>query len=447
MLLTFLFAACGVSAESPKVLWSAPCFNVKPSSFFPVNFGKAGQILNLTPASDGGCYVFGLLRGEATWNGNPVPSETEKTPRFLARFSADGKLIWFQRFGFGPVQSQLVRDNAGDLIFGGQFLEDALFGTNVVKVGDNGAWVFSKLNADGKVLWVRRFMAPFGTPVDGLVALRDRSLAFGGSFSGTLTIGTNTVKNEKQSSDIFIARLTDEGVGTAISAVQGDGQKQINGMAVDRMDNIFITGAFHGSMDFGVTNLISYTKSDIGNNAFIARQTPDGRWHWAVSIGGREGGASGLRIAVDDEGNCYVTGYFFGKIEFAGQVFSSAGEEDIFLCKLNPAGKVIWFRHFDRSYPYSEEENLAISSDGRAYFTAFAAGSFGGVKIEKSAFLAGCDTNGNISWVAPLNFSGLNAMKVILSRADRGDLYMNLGFAQTNESTSVFSLTKLGFEK
>ena len=66
---------------------------------------------------------------------------------------------------------------------------------------------------------------------------------------------------------------------------------------------------------------------------------------WAKQLGGTAD-AEGRSIAVDDVGNVYTTGPFFGTVDFdpGPAVFNliSGGEQDIFISKLDPLGKFIW---------------------------------------------------------------------------------------------------------
>jgi hypothetical protein len=82
-------------------------------------------------------------------------------------------------------------------------------------------------------------------------------------------------------------------------------------IAVDASGNSYVTGSFEGRA-FATTNLTSQGLSDI----FLAVKP-----EWFPAMGAAAGGTNadaGFGIAVDLQGNCYVTGYFNEKAEFSG---------------------------------------------------------------------------------------------------------------------------------
>jgi hypothetical protein len=48
------------------------------------------------------------------------------------------------------------------------------------------------------------------------------------------------------------------------------------------------------------------------------------------------------RIAIDAIGNSYVTGPFEASIQAGPFTLTSVGEEDVFVVKIDPTGKVVW---------------------------------------------------------------------------------------------------------
>ena len=81
----------------------------------------------------------------------------------------------------------------------------------------------------------------------------------------------------------------------------------------------------------------------------------DGGFIWAKGMGGT-GDENGISVLVDDAGNLYVAGYFYGTMDFdpGPGVFElvSAGGQDGFIVKLDPAGNLLWAKgigHFEVS--------------------------------------------------------------------------------------------------
>jgi hypothetical protein len=68
-------------------------------------------------------------------------------------------------------------------------------------------------------------------------------------------------------------------------------------------------------------------------------QAPD--WAWAKSISGPSADAI-YGITTDTLGNVYIIGDFGSTINLGTTTLTSAGNQDIFIVKYDPAGNVIW---------------------------------------------------------------------------------------------------------
>jgi hypothetical protein len=121
-----------------------------------------------------------------------------------------------------------------------------------------------------------------------------------------------------------------------------------NGIAADRQGNIVVAGSFSSSISFAAPNpnnvgpLSGFGSSDI----FVAKYDATGALLWAVRAGGT-GPDRGNGVAVDESGNVYVTGDFFGSAAFesiGGPTLSvtSSGSIDAFVAKYDPSGKCLW---------------------------------------------------------------------------------------------------------
>jgi hypothetical protein len=92
---------------------------------------------------------------------------------------------------------------------------------------------------------------------------------------------------------------------------------------------------------------------------------------WADRMGSA-GSDAGWAIASDNSGNIYTTGFFTGTVDFdpgAGTVnLTSAGLEDIFICKTGPSGNLLWAKSIggpdgDRGF------SLTVDAAGNVYAT------------------------------------------------------------------------------
>ncbi|WP_438001744.1 SBBP repeat-containing protein [Sorangium sp. So ce185] len=86
----------------------------------------------------------------------------------------------------------------------------------------------------------------------------------------------------------------------------------------------------------------------------------DGDLEWARGAGG-PGTDEGRGIASDAAGNLYITGFFSGTVDFGDGPLTSAGQEDIFLVKLDPSGTLLWSKRFGSGL---SEKGHAVAVDG-----------------------------------------------------------------------------------
>jgi len=143
------------------------------------------------------------------------------------------------------------------------------------------------------------------------------------------------------------------------------------GVAVDGSGNVYTAGYFNGTVDFdpgaGTLDLTSAGFDD----GFVSKLDAHGGLVWARQLGGTSSDR-GEGVAVDGSGNVYVTGQFYGIVDFdpgAGTSnLTSAGSDDGFVWKLDGVGVLVWARQLggggsDWGY------GVAVGGSGNVYVT------------------------------------------------------------------------------
>jgi len=108
-------------------------------------------------------------------------------------------------------------------------------------------------------------------------------------------------------------------------------------------------------------------------------------------------------VAVDSQGNVYLTGCFQGSASFGGAPLASAGLDDIFLARFTPAGAHLWSKRFGG---VGEDWGYVVTLDSadRVYLSGHFSEtvSFGGVALtslgENDGFLASFSSAGLHRW-------------------------------------------------
>jgi uncharacterized repeat protein (TIGR01451 family) len=146
------------------------------------------------------------------------------------------------------------------------------------------------------------------------------------------------------------------------SFLGGTDSDQGLGIAVDSQGSAYVTGSTL-STDFPLASALQNTKGTV-TDAFVVKFNPAGTALVYATYLGANGSDTGNAIAVDSEGNAYVTGQTgSGSFPVTTGVFQDAkdGFLDGFVTKLNPTGSALLYSTFlggDNS-----ESGLAITVD------------------------------------------------------------------------------------
>ena len=132
-----------------------------------------------------------------------------------------------------------------------------------------------------------------------------------------------------------------------------------------------INGNIYVSGNFnGTATFGGIVLTSYGNeDIFVAKYDTNGNVIWAKNAGGLNSDR-GRRIEVDSSGNCYVTGHFTGTANFGSIVLTSNGDADFFIAKYDANGNAIWVRNGGGSGFDAGYEN-SIDGSGNIYVTGF----------------------------------------------------------------------------
>jgi hypothetical protein len=173
------------------------------------------------------------------------------------------------------------------------------------------------------------------------------------------------------------------------------------GAAMDGEGNVIVTGTFQGTLDFGGGGLTSPGNYDAWD-VFVAKLDRFGNHVWSKRFGD-EADQGGQSTAVDDQGNVIVTGSFGGTIDFGGGVLTDAGGGDVFVAKFDSAGNHLWSRRFGDGSTQTSH-SVAVDDQGNAIVVGYFEGTldFGGGPLTGMGgldiFVAKFDADGNHLW-------------------------------------------------
>ena len=215
---------------------------------------------------------------------------------------------------------------------------------------------------------------------------------------------------------------------TYASALGGSGDDSAMAIAADSQGNIYITGATT-SPDFPTANALQQKQGGAGKpgphvNVFVSKLNAAGtQLIYSTYVGG-SGLDTGMGIAVDSQGNAYVTGSTSSadfpviqpiQASFAGG--STLFPTDAFVFKLNSAGSQLLYSTYLGGKSDDVAKAIAVDTNGNAYIGGVTGSADFPVKNPLQPYRGADD-----GFVAKLNPAGNNLVYSTFLGGTGGDL-------------------------
>lgn len=279
----------------------------------------------------------------------------------------------------------------------------------------------SKFNPSGKLLWAKQMYGNSYNTTRDLAVDPAGNVYIAGSYigevdfdpgQGVFIMGNPTYGNS------FICKLNPDGNFLGAWSFYG-GASTTFSIAVDAGQNIYTTGHFSALTDFDPSFLGETSfEADLYPDMYVVKLDHDGHFVWARQIAEVADTAriKPSAIAVDNNGNVYTTGCFYGTVDFdpgAGSFNITAvgiedefgSVDDAFVCKLDADGEFVWAGSISSEF-FSEGRDIAVDEDGNFYLAGYSDGATDldpgsavlPMPIPYSSFLCKFDTDANLVW-------------------------------------------------
>jgi hypothetical protein len=210
---------------------------------------------------------------------------------------------------------------------------------------------------------------PSGIAVDS-----SGSVVVVGCFKGNVNFGGVTLSSTGLN-DIYLVKFAATGSLQWAKRFGGTADDRAKGVAIDSGNNIYITGYFRNTVDFGGGALTG------SSNAFLAKYTTTGSHIWSKRLSSTTSGMDeGTALGVDGGGNAIVATEIYSTSDFGGGALTSAGGGDIVLVKYSSTGAHVWSRRFGGSADDIATGVAVDQTTGEAWATGYFGGTvdFGG---------------------------------------------------------------------
>ena len=273
----------------------------------------------LTISRAGDLLVAGRFAETASF-GNQQTVSSGHTDAFVASLTRTGAWNWATAAGGDDNDevSAIATNTAGEIYVTGYFSNTSRFGTTTLTgQGIDDAFV-GKLSSAGRWLWATAATGSNTAYGKGLVADPAGGVFVTGSFSGNAVFG-NTRLQSNSSDDGFVARLSDTGQWQWVIVLASNYAESIVGIALDKMNRLYVTGSFSQTIRGGAFQLTSRGHQDV----FVGYIARTGEWLGLVAAGGTASDEV-LALALAPTGAIYVGGTFNVAATFGSTLLESA---------------------------------------------------------------------------------------------------------------------------
>ncbi|MCX6351025.1 MAG: T9SS type A sorting domain-containing protein [Bacteroidetes bacterium] len=289
----------GIISDSKITFEDTIISGVQRSYFFVLKFNSVGKLVLIKTSSGdshGSIYSWVIkadaaeniyLAGEAwadTIRFDTIELTHKTTTKYhtdiyLVKYNKDGEAQWAKRglgLGYNNSPTGVAINKQGDIFILGNFLSDSLIFDNVIlkRKGVDRDIFLVKYNYNGKLLWAKNFgRSSQDAPAMCMASDTNGDILIAGYYYGKEMVLdsihiTNTFKSGAR---IFIAKLNANGEAVwAKSAGGEDDWNRSNTIAVDALNNIYLSGEFKSKIAyFGNDSLVN--KSTYTSDVFLAK--------------------------------------------------------------------------------------------------------------------------------------------------------------------------------
>lgn len=327
-------------------------FSGENFALFMARYDTAGALVHAFPAGGenqkmangigldpmGRVMLVGAFNGTVDFGGGPLGG-SGRTDFFLVKHTPEGDHVWSVTYGGGDSSDHPragVVDGDGNMVVAGGFssapgdpVQTNLGGSALQGSGGSAAFV-ARYDTDGNHRWSAAIDASGrGETASALALDASGNVYVAGSFADTLRIG-GAAHISRGDRDVFLVKYDSSGAYQWSRSGGGPAWDFIGALTTDEEGHVYLAGSFQETAHFGDDTLTSDDSTDV----FVTRYAADGTHRWSLRYGG-PGVDVAHRILFDPSGNLYVAGAFEQTIDLGHGPLTSAGENDLFLLKID----------------------------------------------------------------------------------------------------------------
>ncbi|TGE04810.1 SBBP repeat-containing protein [Hymenobacter fodinae] len=322
----------------------------------------------------------------------------------------------------------------------------------------------AKLDPRGNYLWAVRLGGAGDDQSIDLVRAPTGILYLLGHLGAGATLATTQIAANRG----FIARL--DGAGTLMWARE-TGNAESRKIATNAAGSVLLA-ASSSLTSITVANTVftnpgtipqpPYQYTSPSSDGFVAKLSADGVWQWVRQIAGPEPAHLGTStaVALDAEGNAYVTGALRGRVDLGSTTLTSTAQQSrAYVAKLSPTGDWLWA--VSPAAPVApayvsqtSSQQLAVSPSGSVYWLGAlespgGVAHFGPSQLTATAggygdiFVAKLTSQGEFKWAAQSSGYGNDIGLGLALDKDENAYVTGSSYSDSPSNTIRFGETEL----
>ncbi len=287
--------------------------------------------------------------------------------------------------------------------------------------------------------------------VSGIAIDKDGNSYIIGRFKQKIILDTISISGSN-TQNIFIAKFDRSGntiwaktvasaIDTLLDAVN------INAIAVDGLENVYVTGNYLGNALFFGTKHTSVASSEI----YLIKLTNNGDLIWMKTAGGNGVGNYNQNEAyaccIDNSGNCILTGRYFKTATFDTVTISASLPNELFVAKYNNNGRIVWVKSGGGDFGIHNGFGIASDSNDNVYVTGDFFGhltigdnNLDAIDAEQKIFIAKFSSAGQSLWAKKVGTGSYYGIGSGITVDKRGNAYI-AGFFRSTIDFGTMQLT------
>ena len=318
--------------------------------------------------NQGYVYAAGFFQNTIHFpDSSSVPSTGGKDC-FLVKYTSEGQFIWAKTWG-GPGHDYvygIAADSSGNTYVTGYFAGNVDFGNGLVSSHGGGDAYICKYDPNHVLVWVKIVGGTQEDQGTGMT-LRGNKLCICGRFSNSVDFGDGIPRSSAGSYDGYLLIINTDNSFVRVNTWGGPGWDEATGLALDSANNMYVTGYFESTVDFGSgpkTSNGSYDCYLLKFNSsynFLSVRTWGGN-SWDQAIG----------VAVGKNDFVYVIGNYYNPVDFGdGIPIPSIGDCDLFITKYTSQGKFKGVKTYGVQYGSIQPRAISGSYNGDVVYCGF----------------------------------------------------------------------------